>query len=57
MQSPDQVALRPPVETGYANLLLAGDWTDTGIPATIEGAIRSGFAAADAALAGLGGRT
>jgi predicted NAD/FAD-dependent oxidoreductase len=26
--------------------LLAGDWTDTGLPATIEGAVRSGFAAA-----------
>ncbi|HEX9449442.1 MAG TPA: FAD-dependent oxidoreductase, partial [Dongiaceae bacterium] len=29
---------------------LAGDWTDTGWPATIEGAIRSGFTAADAML-------
>jgi monoamine oxidase len=28
------------------NLILAGDWTDTGLPATIEGAIRSGFVAA-----------
>lgn len=56
LQSPDQVALRPPAQTQYSNLLLAGDWTDTGIPATIEGAIRSGFAAADTALARLGGR-
>jgi len=30
--------------------VLAGDWTDTGLPATIEGAIRSGFAAADRLL-------
>ncbi|MGI9415746.1 MAG: FAD-dependent oxidoreductase, partial [Hyphomicrobiales bacterium] len=51
-QSPDQVALRPATRTRIPNLLLAGDWTDTGVPATIEGAIRSGFAAADAALAG-----
>jgi squalene-associated FAD-dependent desaturase len=32
--------------THVQNLVLAGDWTDTGLPATIEGAIRSGFAAA-----------
>ena len=32
-----------------ANLFLAGDWTDTGLPATIEGAVRSGFRAADLA--------
>ncbi len=49
-QSPDQVALRPATETRFANLLLAGDWTDTGLPATIEGAIRSGNTAAHAAL-------
>ncbi len=35
-----------------ANLALAGDWTATGLPATIEGAIRSGFAAARALLGG-----
>jgi squalene-associated FAD-dependent desaturase len=40
-------ARRPPARTAFANLLLAGDWTSTGLPATIEGAIRSGFAAAD----------
>ena len=28
------------------NLFLAGDWTDTGVPASIESAVRSGFAAA-----------
>jgi monoamine oxidase len=37
--------------TRWRNLTLAGDWTDTGWPATIEGAIRSGFSAAEAASA------
>ena len=46
-------APRWPAETGGPhNLVLAGDWTSTGLPATIEGAIRSGCAAADAILAG-----
>ena len=49
-QSPDQVALRPGTETRLGNLFLAGDWTDTGLPATIEGSIRSGNAAADVVL-------
>ena len=40
-------ARRPGTGTGYANLVLAGDWTATGLPATIEGAIRSGYRAAD----------
>jgi hydroxysqualene dehydroxylase len=48
--TPAQVARRPKTRAGWDNLVLAGDWTDTGLPATIEGAIRSGFAAA-AALA------
>jgi hydroxysqualene dehydroxylase len=33
-----------------ANVVVAGDWTDTGLPATIEGAIRSGRSAADVLL-------
>jgi squalene-associated FAD-dependent desaturase len=44
--TPAEAARRPPAETRYANLVLAGDWTDTGLPATIEGSIRSGLTAA-----------
>ncbi len=47
-QTPEQAARRPGTRTALANLFLAGDWTDTGLPATIEGAIRSGRAAAKA---------
>jgi hypothetical protein len=47
-QTPQAVALRPETTTRHANLLLAGDWTATGLPATIEGAVRSGNRAADA---------
>jgi squalene-associated FAD-dependent desaturase len=42
----DENARRPGAGTAYANLVLAGDWTATGLPATIEGAIRSGHRAA-----------
>ena len=45
-QDPAAVARRPGAKTSLANLFLAGDWTDTGLPATIEGAIRSGNRAA-----------
>ncbi|HEV2548549.1 MAG TPA: hydroxysqualene dehydroxylase HpnE [Stellaceae bacterium] len=48
--TPAQIARRPKAATLWANLVLAGDWTDTGLPATIEGAIRSGFAAAERLL-------
>jgi hypothetical protein len=44
--TPSQNALRPLARTRWSNLLLAGDWTATGLPATIEGAIRSGETAA-----------
>lgn len=50
-QSPDGAARRPGTRTGLANLLLAGDFTDTGLPATLEGAVISGRRAARAALA------
>jgi hypothetical protein len=45
--TPAQDAKRPGARTGWRNLVLAGDWTDTGLPATIEGAIRSGNRAAE----------
>jgi len=45
--TPEQDAKRPGAATRWRNLALAGDWTDTGLPATIEGAIRSGNRAAD----------
>jgi squalene-associated FAD-dependent desaturase len=44
--TPAQLGRRPKTRTQHPNLMLAGDWTDTGLPATIEGAIRSGVAAA-----------
>ena len=39
---------RPPAKTGWPRLFLAGDWTVTGWPATMEGAVRSGYLAAEA---------
>jgi squalene-associated FAD-dependent desaturase len=49
--TPEQNELRPGATTSLKNLFLAGDWTDTGLPATIEGAVRSGDRAADLVLA------
>ncbi|MBR0663709.1 NAD(P)-binding protein [Roseomonas hellenica] len=49
--TPAQAARRPPARTRWPNLFLAGDWTDTGLPATIEGALRSGEVAAGLASA------
>ena len=46
--TPEQDAKRPSARTNYSNLVVAGDWTRTGLPSTIEGSIRSGFAAAAA---------
>jgi hydroxysqualene dehydroxylase len=46
----EQERRRPGPVTGLANLVLAGDWTATGLPATIEGAIRSGNTAAGVLL-------
>jgi hydroxysqualene dehydroxylase len=45
--TPAQDARRPAAATRWRNLALAGDWTDTGLPATIEGAVRSGLRAAE----------
>ncbi|HEV3373366.1 MAG TPA: hydroxysqualene dehydroxylase HpnE [Xanthobacteraceae bacterium] len=45
--TPAQDARRPGPVTRWSNLALAGDWTNTGLPATIESAIRSGNRAAD----------
>jgi hypothetical protein len=50
--TPEQDAMRPSARTSWTNLFLAGDWIDTGLPATIEGALRSGEAAAALALSG-----
>jgi hydroxysqualene dehydroxylase len=47
----EENARRPGPGTTYANLVLAGDWTATGLPATIEGAIRSGHRAASLIVA------
>jgi squalene-associated FAD-dependent desaturase len=47
--APGQPA-RPSTRTGVRGLLLAGDWVDTGLPGTIESAVRSGHAAATAML-------
>jgi hydroxysqualene dehydroxylase len=53
---PEEEERRPATVTPWRNLMLAGDYVDTGLPATIEGAIRSGDAAAEAAMAQLGTR-
>jgi squalene-associated FAD-dependent desaturase len=49
-QTPEQAATRPPAATRWSNLFLAGDWIATGLPATIEGAVRSGDVAAELVL-------
>lgn len=53
-QTPGTAALRPGPVTGIPRLFLAGAWTDTGWPATMEGAVRSGVTAARHALVTLG---
>jgi squalene-associated FAD-dependent desaturase len=52
--TPDQLTRRPGATTPWQNLLLAGDWTATGLPATIEGAIDSGLWAADVVVSRVG---
>ncbi len=51
---PGVEAIRPAATTAIANLFLAGDWTATGWPSTMEGAVRSGRIAASAAATHLG---
>jgi squalene-associated FAD-dependent desaturase len=48
--TPQQNALRPASYTGWQNVALAGEWTATGLPSTIEGAIRSGIKAAQVVM-------
>jgi len=48
--TPAEAARRPGPRTRTENLVLAGDWTDTRLPATIEGSIRSGQTAAASVL-------
>jgi len=51
---PNLEALRPVARTAMPNLFLAGDWTRSGWPATMEGAVRSGYLAAEAVTETLG---
>jgi zeta-carotene desaturase len=46
--APGTESLRPTTQSGPGNVVLAGDWTRTGWPATMEGAVRSGYLAAEA---------
>ncbi len=48
--TPEQNARRPTAYTGWKNVALAGEWTATGLPTTIEGALRSGMKAAQVVL-------
>ena len=43
VQSPEEIYKKPKMYTRYKNVFLAGDWIDMGLPATIEGAITSGY--------------
>jgi squalene-associated FAD-dependent desaturase len=52
--APGTASMRPRTETGMRSIALAGAWTDTGWPATMEGAVRSGNNAARAALIAVG---
>jgi zeta-carotene desaturase len=52
--TPGSDSYRPCQETPWPNLFLAGDWTATGWPATMEGAVRSGYLAAEALTSHMG---
>ena len=49
-QTPDQLNFRAGTNCEFENMYLAGDWIDTGLPATIEGSIRSGILASQAII-------
>jgi zeta-carotene desaturase len=51
---PGAERLRPGARTASPNVFLAGDWTQSGWPATMEGAVRSGYLAAEAVCAAAG---
>jgi len=48
----DLTVVRPGARTPWENLVLAGDWTATGLPATLESAVRSGNRAAEVVMIG-----
>jgi hypothetical protein len=50
--TPEENAKRPGARTPWGNLVLAGDWTATGLPATLESAVRSGNRAAEVVMVG-----
>ena len=50
IQDPDFERLRPGTATSLSNVFLAGDWTDTSLPCTLESAVLSGFRAAQTAF-------
>jgi uncharacterized protein with NAD-binding domain and iron-sulfur cluster len=52
--TPGLESQRPPANTQWSNFFLAGDWTRSGWPATMEGAVRSGYLAAEAVTAAAG---
>lgn len=52
--APGTARLRPGPRSGFPGVFLAGSWTDTGWPATMEGAVRSGVLAASCALSSIG---
>jgi zeta-carotene desaturase len=54
--APGTEGLRPGTESSIGNLFMAGDWTRSGWPATMEGAVRSGYLAAEA-VAGTAGKS
>jgi hydroxysqualene dehydroxylase len=50
--TPEENAKRPAARTQWDNLVMAGDWTATGLPATLESAVRSGNRAAEVVMSG-----